>query len=326
MKRALPFLFCLLLLGGCASPEEPVAKAEPESSSASSSMAFSEANAPLSITDSTGAVIEVSPSPRAVSLYSSYAQAWVLAGGGLSGVTEDAVKERELPLPEGVSIIGTVKDPNAEAIIALEPELALLSLDIASHMEIGPTLESAGIPCAYFRMDTFEDYAFMMEQFCRVTGNEGCYEKSVVKVKEQIDEVKEKASGASSHPRVLLMRAFSTGIKAKTDDELAGAILKELGCENIADEHPSMLEDLSLEEVILEDPDFIFVTTMGDEEKALEYLESATGQNPAWTGLSAVKDERCIILPKDLFHYKPNDRWGESYEYLAKILYPELFP
>ncbi len=323
MKRILSFLFSLLLLSGCASSEDPSSKADRE---ISSSKASSESKASVSFTDSTGAVIEVSPSPCAVSLYSSYAQAWLLAGGKLSGVTEDAVKERDLSLPEEAAIIGTVKDPNAEKIIALEPELALLSLDIASHKEIGSILESAGIPCAYFRVDTFEDYAFMMEQFCRITENKSCYEESVVKVKQQIEDIKEKTSASSDYPRVLLMRAFSTGIKAKTDDELAGAILKDLGCENIADDHPSMLEDLSLEEVILEDPEFIFVTTMGDEGKALEYLESTSGQNPAWAGLSAVKNDRYIILPKDLFHYKPNDKWGESYEYLAKILYPELFP
>jgi len=28
------------------------------------------------------------------------------------------------------------------------------------------------------------------------------------------------------------------------------------------------------------------------------------------------------VLNKELFHYKPNARWGESYEILANILYP----
>ena len=110
-----------------------------------------------------------------------------------------------------------------------------------------------------------------------------------------------------------------------TDDELAGAILKDLGAHNIADDHPSMLEDLSLEEVIAADPDYIFVTTMGDEQKALDYLNGLIQQNPAWSELSAVKEDRYIVLPKDLFHYKPNNRWGESYQYLGEILYPQLF-
>ena len=124
---------------------------------------------------------------------------------------------------------------------------------------------------------------------------------------------------------MLLIRAFSSGIKAKTDDELAGAILKDLGAHNIADDHPSMLEDLSMEEVIAADPEYIFVTTMGDEQKALDYLNGLIEENPAWSELTAVKEGRYIVLPKDLFHYKPNNRWGESYQYLGEILYPTLF-
>ena len=81
----------------------------------------------------------------------------------------------------------------------------------------------------------------------------------------------------------------------------------------------------SLEEVIAADPDYIFVTTMGDEQKALDYLNGLIQQNPAWSELSAVKEDRYVVLPKDLFHYKPNNRWGESYQYLGEILYPTLF-
>ena len=63
---------------------------------------------------------------------------------------------------------------------------------------------------------------------------------------------------------------------------------------------------------------------MGDEAEALAYLEANFESNPAWAGLTAVKNDRVEVLPKELFHYKPNARWGESYAYLAKILYPDL--
>ena len=81
----------------------------------------------------------------------------------------------------------------------------------------------------------------------------------------------------------------------------------------------------TIEEIIEEDPEYIFVTTMGNEEKALKALEDDIGSNPAWNSLYAVKNNKFIVLPKDLFHYKPNARWAESYEYLARILYPEVF-
>lgn len=272
--------------------------------------------------DSAGGSAVSTGDSRVVCLYGSYAEAWLLAGGQLCGVTEDAVKERGLDVG-GAEIIGTVKEPNAEAIIALEPDLVIFSEDIAAQTEMVDVLTGAGIPCSGYRVDTFEDYSNMMKEFCEQTGHPELVEEYVGKVAKQIEAARGAYTFQEDGPSVLLIRAFATGIKAKTDDELAGAILKDLGCQNIADEHPSMLEDLSLEEAIAADPDFIFVTTMGDEAKALGYLDSLIDGNPAWSGLTAVKEGRYVVLPKDLFHYKPNNRWGDSYEYLGKILQGE---
>ena len=149
-----------------------------------------------------------------------------------------------------------------EAIAERQPDLVLLASDITTQADIRDVLENAGLACAFFQVDTFADYAFMMEQLCAVTGREDLYEENVTQVGQQIEEAQANAALSSTRPNVLLIRAFSTGIKAKTDDELAGAILKDLGAHNIADDHPSMLEDLSLEEVIAADPDYIFVTTI----------------------------------------------------------------
>lgn len=337
MKRILPlFLALALLLTGCAavstteSTSQTVSQVDSSSSalesapeSASSQL---ESVGEVSITDSNGSQITLDTSaPRVVAAYGSFAEAWLLAGGELVGVTQDALEQRDLGLPEDIAVVGTVKEPNAEEIIALEPDLVLLASDITTQADIRDVLENAGLACAFFQVDTFADYAFMMEQLCAVTGREDLYEENVAQVGQQIEEAQANAALASTRPNVLLIRAFSTGIKAKTDDELAGAILKDLGAHNIADDHPSMLEDLSLEEVIAADPDYIFVTTMGDEQKALDYLNGLIQQNPAWSELSAVKEDRYIVLPKDLFHYKPNNRWGESYQYLGEILYPQLF-
>ena len=300
-----------------------ISKIVDRTSSASSQL---ESAGEVSITDSNGSQITLNThSPRVVAAYGSFAEAWLLAGGELVGVTQDALEERALGLPEGIAVVGTVKEPNAEEILALEPDLVILASDIAGQADIQDVLENAGLTCAYFQVDTFEDYGFMMEQFTAVTGREDLYEENVTQVEQQIQDARAAAALSSTRPSVLLIRAFSSGIKAKTDDELAGAILKDLGAHNIADDHPSMLEDLSLEEVIAADPEYIFVTTMGDEQKALDYLNGLIEQNPAWSELSAVKEGRYIVLPKDLFHYKPNNRWGESYQYLGEILYPELF-
>ena len=229
MKRILPlFLALALLLTGCTAvsttetTSQAVSQVDSPSSAPESASSQLESAGEVSITDSNGSQITLDTSaPRVVAAYGSFAEAWLLAGGELVGVTQDALEQRDLGLPEDIAVVGTVKEPNAEEIIALEPDLVLLASDITAQADIRDVLENAGLACAFFQVDTFADYAFMMEQLCAVTGREDLYEENVTQVGQQIEEAQANAALSSTRPNVLLIRAFSTGIKAKTDDELA---------------------------------------------------------------------------------------------------------
>ena len=272
------------------------------------------------LVDDRGAAIPTAAPQRVVSLYGSYAEAWAQAGGTLVGATEDAVSERGMNLGTA-QIIGTTKEPNLERILALDPDLVLLSLDIAAQVSAAEVLEVAGVPCAAFRVDTWQDYARMMDVFTALTGRRDLYEAIVPPMEAAIAQTIASAQ-AQNAPTVLLLRAYSTGVKAKADDNLAGAMLEDLGCINIAGKQPSLLEELTLEAIVVEDPDCIFISVMGgDEEAALAVVEETLGQNPAWQGLTAVQEGRVYVLPRDLFHYKPNARWAESYAYLYELLF-----
>ena len=218
-------------------------------------------------------------------------------------------------------IIGTTKEPNLELVLALDPDLVILSMDIAAQVSAAEVLEAAGVPCAAFRVDTWQDYARMMDVFTALTGRRDLYEAIIPPMEAAIGETIASAQ-AQNAPTVLLLRAYSTGVKAKADDNLAGAMLEDLGCVNIAARQPSLLEELTLEAIVVEDPDCIFISVMGgDEEAALGVVEETLGQNPAWQGLTAVREGRVYVLPRDLFHYKPNARWAESYAYLYELLF-----
>ena len=272
------------------------------------------------LVDDRGAAIPATAPQRVVSLYGSYAEAWAQAGGTLVGATEDAVSERGMDLGTA-QIIGTTKAPNLERILALDPNLVILSLDIAAQVSAAEVLEAAGVPCAAFRVDTWQDYARMMNVFTALTGRRDLYEAIVPPMEAAIGETIASAQ-AQNAPTVLLLRAYSTGVKAKADDNLAGAMLEDLGCVNIAARQPSLLEELTLEAIVVEDPDCIFISVMGgDEEAALAVVEETLGQNPAWQGLTAVQEGRVYVLPRDLFHYKPNARWAESYAFLYELLF-----
>lgn len=272
--------------------------------------------------DDLGRPISLSAEDRVAACHSSFADCWLLAGGTLVGVTDDAVKDHGLEVGDA-SIIGTAKTVYPEALVASGATVALLSADLTAHLELEETLKSLGITCAYFKVDTFSDYASVMRRFCDVTGRQDLYERHVSAVEEKIEAIRSRIPKEETRT-VLLMRAYSSGIKAKSDDNLAGLILKEFGFRNLADAHPSLLEDMSLEHIVSADPDYILVLTMGNEAAARKYLAESLEQNPAFTSLEAVREGRYVVLPKELFHYKPNERWDESYEYLAKLLYPTV--
>ena len=320
-KRLASLLLALATLTACASaPQHPSHPAPaPPAQQDQQSTAYT-------FTDALGNTVTVDRPQRVVSFYGSFAEMWVLAGGTLVGTTDDAITQRELPLGDNVTVIGGTKTPNLELALSLEPDFALLSADTSDHVQAAETLRAAGVPCAFFRVDYLEDYLAAMEICTAITGRSDLYEQNAQRVEQQAQAVIQRVRPrlAQNPPTALLIRAYSTGAKAKGMDNLAGVILHELGVKNLVEDHPSLLEELSMEEIIAADPDYIFVTTMGSSsQKALDALRDGIQSNPAWASLSAVQNDRYILLPEDLFHYKPNARWGESYAYLANILCPE---
>ncbi len=276
---------------------------------------------PYTFTDELGNEITVNNPQRVVALMGGFAETWILAGGKLCGVTDDAVEERGLDLPSDVAVVGKYNSPNVEEIIALNPELVILSSETEAHMMLRDTLENAGIIAAYFKVTYFEDYLAMLETCTQITGRDDLYERNGRMVKDKIDDVQSDVSD-EEHPSVLFLITFSGGVRVQNSSTMTGRMLFELGCENIADKNASLLKEFSIEGIISEDPDYIFVVPMGnDDELAMRNLRESIEQNPAWNGLTAVKSGRYILLPKDKFLYKPNVRWNESYEHLRDILY-----
>ncbi|MDR3092226.1 MAG: ABC transporter substrate-binding protein [Clostridiales bacterium] len=273
-----------------------------------------------SFTDALGNDLSVSDCGRTVVCSGSFARVWILAGGELLGATSDFFEDNFSDGTEGVTDIGGLHEPSLERILALRPSFIILSADIPAEVKLKEALASAGIPAAYFSVETFDDYLAMLKICTDLTGRSDLYERNGERIRADIDEIIGRAKDKPS-PKVLLVRAGAGKVAARGGDTMAGAMLKDMGCVNIADTNESLLADLSMEIIIKEDPDFIFAVAMGDESKSRRLLEETLQNDPAWSNLSAVKNNRYILLPKDLFHQKPNDRWAESYEYLWDKLY-----
>lgn len=260
------------------------------------------------------------PPQRVVALSSSLAELWLLAGGELAGTTSDTLERGFEARPEDMAVVGSVKEPSLEAILALEPDYVIYSSDLSGHASLEQALNDAGIAHYAAHVETFEDYLAALEHFTGLTGHPELYTQNGTAVREEIDALMAAYTPATPRPSYLLMRVHSSGGKVIADDHVACDILKELGAVNIATENQSLLSDFSLEAIMEAQPSHIFIVTMGDETAALQTLEQVFTAQPAWQKLSAVQSGRVHLLPKELFHYKPNAKWGEAYEALIERL------
>lgn len=308
MRRCLlAAVLCLLFLTGCAAPVTPMGG--------------------YAFMDSTGAQITAPKQPQTVAvLLSSLADIWVTAGGSVD-ITVGETVDRGFASKDAILVDeGAGKTINLELLIASEPDFVIYSPEIGGQVQCVEALRAAGIPAAGFKADTLADYLNVLDICTQLTGETDrtkIYGRDVAK---RVEDLIAGVYGCAQQPSVLFVRAGSCAkyTKAKTaDNHFVCQMLADLGAVNIADSAPILLDGLSVEEVLLADPDFILYTTMGDEENGAAYMESLLS-DPVWSTLSAVKKGNVHQLSKELFQYKPNARWDEAYSCLIDLLYGDI--
>ena len=325
--RAAAAALCLLLLAGCGAASSGPASSAGGASAAATAPADSEAA--CTFTDDLGREVTLEAAPRRVAaLTGSYADIWCTAGGRdtLVASASDAWTDFDLGLGEEVANIGGAMGVSVEELLAAAPDLVLASTNIPSNQEMLPALEAAGVDVAFFSADTFEDYLRMLEICTGLTGSPEAYQTYGEAVAEEIEAARARAAAALEEQgpeKVLYIRAAASVVKPKgSNGTVLGEMLADLGCINIADQDQSLLEDLSMEAILAADPDKILIVLQGaDPEPAKAQLEGEVLSNPAWQQLTAVREGRVYYMDKDLYHLKPNARWGEAYDHLVEILY-----
>lgn len=278
---------------------------------------------PVTFTDALGRDVTVTSHDRVAAMIGSFADVWLLSGGELVATANDSWESLDLDLGDDVVNLGSIQEPNTEALLAAQPDLVIASTNTTSNVEMENMLTEAGVTVAYFDVSDFDAYLQMLDICTDITGRKDLYEKNGLEIQKQIEEIKARVD--DSHPSVLFLRAAASGVKAKgSEGSVGGELLKDLGCVNIADSDSGLLDNLSLEAIVTADPDYIFVTTQGtDTDAALENVQETLINSPVWSSLTAVKENHYYVLDKRLYNLKPNARWGEAYKELADILYPE---
>ena len=300
MRRLICIFLILLLLSGCAPKQEAESK--------------------LTFTDDLGRSVTVDRPERVAALLGSFAQIWQLAGGDVVAAADDAWEDLHLTLDEDTVNLGSTESLSLELLLETQPDFILASPNRRQNVEWQETLENIGISVAYFDVSGFEDYLRVLKLCTDITGRADCYEEYGAAVERQIDEILQRRRTDS--PTVLSMIASASMVRAKnSESNVLGAMLKAMGCVNIADSGDMDLNDLSMEYILQADPDYIFIVQRGDDEEGMRaYVQQFLMDHPAWSKLTAVQNGRVYFMEKMLYNLKPNHRWGEAYAKLEEIL------
>ena len=104
-----------------------------------------------------------------------------------------------------------------------------------------------------------------------------------------------------------------------------------LGWQNVAsgmtplDKNPDAAP-YSMETLAAQNPEIIFVTSMGDAAEIETNMLKAVEENAAWQAIGAVKNNRLYFLPQDLFLLSPGLRYPEAVKTMAQLIYPDIYP
>lgn len=282
----------------------------------------------LKIADDAGRAIVLKHKPRRIVVLSpSFLDLLYAVGGKAVGRPNSSAKLGDLPeqgreIPE----IGFVYHINVEKVVALQPDLVIAMQGM--HDMLVPVLESNNIPVIVLQYKTYDDVFAKITLFGNLAGTQKKAQAMLESMKSKLKLITDKLPAKTT--KIAILHATAKSVTLELENSIAGNTAKLLRLQNVvAGSKPmdsgSDLTPYSLEKLVASDPDFIFVVTMGKKEEIEKTIREDVENNPAWAALRAVRNQKMVFLPSELFLLNPGPRIPEAAETMAQIVYPEVY-
>lgn len=278
----------------------------------------------LQVTDAAGRQVTLAKKPeRIVSLSPSYLGMIDAVGGKLVGRATSKVGSTPASMKD-VPEIGLVYNINMENLVALKPDLVLAGKN--QHEKFVPLLTSSNIQVIEFDAKTYDEVKQTVTTLGEIYGAQDKAKAENALLDKEIAAVTSKLP--KEKKRVVIMHATASSVTVEGSHSIAGCVSDLLGFENVAAAALKGKSDktpYSMESLVGQDPDIVFITSMGKPEEIENRLRNDFKQNPAWNSLRAVQQGKVYVLPEKLFLINPGLRYPEAVKYMAQQVYPEVF-
>ena len=278
------------------------------------------------VTDTTGAEVELPRRPaRVVVLNASNLDLYVAAGGAKSIVgkpTSEALSDEVKQATSEAEQVGIIHSPDVEKILALQPDL-VIGTNVPFHTDLRTTLAGAGIPLLIQAQDSLADLYGALELYGTLTGEEERADARIRDIEEKVDETRARAAGRTA-PKSLIVFGTPDSFNMGTKKCFAGGLVDWLGGGNIADAAggDGAYLPISMEFVARENPSVILLIMHGPAGSIEGKVRQDLKENEAWQDIDAVREGRVYVLPYELFAVNPGTRAADALAVVADKLYP----
>jgi iron complex transport system substrate-binding protein len=305
MKKITQFLIIItilaMLLAGCA----PAASATQA----------------ITLTDGLGRTVTLdNPAEHIVSLAPSATEILFAIGAGEQVVGRDSFSNYPESVKDLEDVGGSMGDYSMEKIASLNPDL-VVATEINTPEQV-KALEDLGLTVYYIKNPVQLDGLYpILETVGQLTGHEKEAAELVKSLTARVTKVTETIAKAKDKPLVFYELDGSDAAKPWTSgpNTFMDQMIQMAGGTNVGASMKDAWAQISLEELLVQDPDIIL---LGDAAYGMTADQVST--RAGWKTLSAVKNNAIYPFNDDLTS-RPGPRLVDGLEQLAKLIHPELY-
>ncbi len=223
------------------------------------------------------------------------------------------------------------QNASVEEIASKNPQLVLLK---ATHYEsIAKKLDQLGVPNFTMNLETYAQWQREITELGKLLKNTSRANEILSTYESRLKNITDKVRSLPQEEklRVLLLQGVSSdntnSFKIAPDSWMQSWMVEQVGADAVwkgANTASSGWSTVSFEQIAAWDPQVIYIVSYKTPTDL--YIEDIYSSS-LWGGLDAVKNNHVKAAPADVMSYiQPVSSWILGVEWMAKDLYPHLFP
>ena len=211
-----------------------------------------------------------------------------------------------------VSSVGSIMEPDVEAIISMEPDVVVVSTHFSE--ENSKKLEELNIKVVtLYDASDLDGVYDMIDTMGTVLNRKAEATDCIDNMKKTIAEVSDKVAGLEKPTVYYVVGYGEYGDFTATGDTFVAGMLEAAGGDNIAKDATNW--SITLEEIVEADPSIIIIS---------EFMKDDFMSQPTYCDLTAVKEGHVYTLDTNMLD-RQGLRNADGIMALAKIFHPEAF-